>query len=142
MAIIRDAKPKDIQAIKNILTLNGQIDDVTSEDIRNFVVVEVDKNVVGSGVLRDHGDSVEIAKVSVLSNHQGKGYGMEIVLSLMGRIRGRPCWLLSVHSHSFWELFDFHIVPDEETPEFMRKQCRRCDRNASCDRVIMFKKGI
>ncbi len=142
MAVIRDAKPADLQAIKNILTLNGQIDDITSEDINNFVVVEVDRNIVGCGVLRDHGSSVEIAKVSVLPNQQGKGYGMEIVLSLMGRVRGRPCWLLSVHSHSFWELFDFHIIPDDDAPDFMKKQCRRCERSTACNRVIMFKKGI
>ncbi|UCE36507.1 MAG: GNAT family N-acetyltransferase [Thermoplasmata archaeon] len=142
MAIIRDAKKRDLEQINNILEINGQIADVRKEDIKGFVVVEENRSVVGCGMLKEYKDSVEISKVSVLPNHQGKGYGMEIVLTLVGRVRGRPCWLLSVHSHSFWELFDFHVVPKEEEPERMKRQCRHCDRRSGCDRVVMFKKGI
>jgi N-acetylglutamate synthase-like GNAT family acetyltransferase len=139
MAIIRDANEKDLESINDILRINGQIDDVNKEDLREFIVAVADGKVVGCGMLKEHEGSVEISKVSVLPENQGRGLGMEIVLTLLGRAKEKRCWLLSVDSHSFWENFGFHIVPEDEEPVEIREQCEKCQRSDECNRVVMIK---
>ena len=77
--------------------------------------------------------------MSVLPENQGKGLGMEIVLTLLGRVKGKRCWLLSVDTHSFWENFGFRIVPEDEAPVEIREQCEKCQRRDECNRVVMIK---
>jgi N-acetylglutamate synthase-like GNAT family acetyltransferase len=141
MAIIRDAKEMDLDNINAILRKNRQIDDVEKDDISDFVVAELGGKVVGCGMLKEYKKGVEISKVSVLPDHQGKGLGMEITMALLGRAKGRKCWLTSVRTHGFWELFGFHIVPEREAPREMMDYCRRCKQQRECDRVVMFREG-
>jgi amino-acid N-acetyltransferase len=138
-AVIRDAKIKDLDMINNILGINGQIDDVQENNIKDFIVAEVDGNVVGCGQCKDHGDSFEISKISVLPESQGKGIGMEIVMTLLGRTGGKKCWLLSVNSHDFWELFDFKGVSEDEEPYTVQEQCNNCSKRSKCERMVMIR---
>jgi N-acetylglutamate synthase-like GNAT family acetyltransferase len=135
--IIRNAKASDLEAVNNILRTNGQIDDITLDDVKGLIVAEVDGKVVGSGLLREHSDSFEVCKISVLPADQKKGIGMQIVMTLLGRAKGKRCWLLSVDSHDFWELFDFRIIPEIDEPGRVREQCSSCGKKPSCNRVVM-----
>lgn len=141
MSGIREATEKDLEAINNILKTNGQIPDVTSSDIKCFLVAEIEDKLVGCGMLRDYKDGVELSKISVLPDYQGRGYGMEIAMTLLGRTKGQKCWLLSVDSHSFWELFGFSIIPEEEEPREFTEQCHKCDRWDNCNRVVMVRES-
>jgi amino-acid N-acetyltransferase len=142
MALIRDAKEEDLEQINAILKTNGQLSDVGEDDIKNFVVAEVDGKVVGCGTIKEYTDSVEITRVSVLPENQGIGVGMEITMTLMGRIKGRKCWLLSVDSHDFWQNFGFYIVPDKEAPSEAQESCVNCGRRNECHRVVMVKEAL
>ena len=140
-AVIRDAKIKDLELINNILRINGQIDDVKEHNIKDFIVAEMDGKVVGCGQCKEHDDSFEVSKISVLPQTQGKGIGMEIVMTLLGRASGKKCWLLSVNSHDFWELFDFKGVSEEDEPFKMQEQCNNCSKRSRCDRLVMFREA-
>jgi amino-acid N-acetyltransferase len=135
--IIRDAKVKDIEQINHILETNGQINDIKEDEINDFIVAEIDGKVVGCGKCSENPDSFEIAKISVLPPNQGKGIGMEIVMTLLGRSSGKRCWLLSVDSHNFWELFDFRKIPEEDEPRKVKEQCANCGKRSTCNRVVM-----
>jgi amino-acid N-acetyltransferase len=140
-AVIRDAKVKDLETINSILRINGQIDDVKESNVKDFIVAEVDGAVVGCGQCREHDDSFEISKISVLPQNQSKGIGMEIVMTLLGRTSGKKCWLLSVNSHDFWELFDFKGVSEEDEPLKVQEQCNNCSKRSRCDRMVMVRDG-
>jgi amino-acid N-acetyltransferase len=135
--IVRDAKLKDLDQINNILVTNGQIDDIKENEISDFIVAEIDGKVVGCGMCKESSDSYEIAKISVLPPNQGVGIGMEIVMTLLGRSSGKRCWLLSVDSHNFWELFDFKKISEEDEPRKVREQCANCGKRPTCNRVVM-----
>ena len=107
MALVRDAKDRDLEYINEILRINGQINDVNKEDRKDFMVVEEDGRVAGCGMLKEYEEGFEIRKVSVLPECQGKGIGKEITLTLLERTKGKKCWLLSVDMHTFWEQFGF-----------------------------------
>ncbi len=138
-AVIRDAKNSDLETINKILQLNGQIADVEESDIKDVVVADVNGKVVGCGMCKKQQDGFEISKISVLPESQGKGIGMEIVMTLLGRTSGEKCWLLSVNSHDFWELFDFKKIPEDKEPSKFREQCSGCSKKISCDRMVMFR---
>jgi N-acetylglutamate synthase-like GNAT family acetyltransferase len=138
-AIIRDAKNSDLNAINMILETNGQIADVELDEIKDVVVAEVNGLVVGCGMCKKQPEGFEISKISVLPESQSKGIGMEMVMTLLGRTSGEKCWLLSVNSHDFWELFDFEKITEDEEPSKFREQCAGCSKKASCDRVVMFR---
>ncbi|UCF07606.1 MAG: GNAT family N-acetyltransferase [Thermoplasmata archaeon] len=137
MVKLRNAISEDLEEINNILFINGQIGDVVEEDIKWVIVAEDEGEVVGCGMLKDHEDSVEIRKVSVLPDTRGKGVGKEIVLRLLVKAKGRSCWLTSVESHNFWEFFGFVAVTEEEEPRDVIEHCRRCTRRQECNRVVM-----
>jgi N-acetylglutamate synthase-like GNAT family acetyltransferase len=140
-AILRDARTSDLESINSILETNGQIADVEEVEIKDVIVAEVDGKVVGCGMCREEGNAFEISKISVLPANQGKGIGMEMVMTLLGRTSGAKCWLLSVNSHDFWELFDFKKVSEEEEPTKFREQCAGCTKKTTCDRVVMFREA-
>ena len=141
MAVVRDAVFEDLEAVKRILQTNGQIGDITGKDMQDFVLAEIDGDVVGCGMLKEHENSVEVSKVSVLPGHQGKGIGKAIALTLLSRVKTRKCWLLSVDSHSYWEQFEFHILPENEEPKEAKKYCEKCEQRQECNRVVMVRKG-
>lgn len=142
MATIRDALKEDSEYINNILRINGQLVDTEEEDYKGFIVAELEGQVVGCGMLIDHGDEVEIRKVSVLPEYQRRGIGRELSRTLIDRAKGRKCWLLSVDSHGFWEQFGFHVVPEEEEPKEAKEHCQNCRLWQSCNRVVMFREEV
>jgi amino-acid N-acetyltransferase len=142
MATIRDALKEDSEYINSILRINGQSVDTEEEDYKGFIVAELDGNVVGCGKLINHGDKVEIRKVSVLPEYQRRGIGKEISRALLDRAKGRKCWLLSVDSHGFWEQFGFHILPEEEEPKEAKEYCQNCRLRQDCNRVVMFREEV
>lgn len=140
MVFVRDAKESDLEYINEILRVNGQIDDVTKEDIKDFVVAEEDQRIAGCGMLKEYEEGFEIRKVSVLPECQRKGIGKEIILTLLKRAKGKECWLLSVDMHAFWEQFGFYIVPEEMEPIDLKEQCDNCSQRKDCNRVVMIRK--
>ena len=142
MAKIRDALKADSEYINNILRINEQLVETEEEDYKGFIVAELDGRVVGCGKLIDHGDEFEIRKVSVLPEYQRRGVGKEISRTLIDRVKGSKCWLLSVDSHDFWEQFGFHKVPEEEEPKEAKEHCQNCRLRQECNRVVMFREEV
>ena len=142
MAVIRDTLERDLEYINNILRINGQLGNTEEDDFKGFIVAEEEGHVVGCGMLKDHEDYVEIRKVSVLPEYQGRGIGKKIAHTLLGRAEGKKCLLLSVDSHSFWEQFGFYMVSEKEEPREIREQCECCSQRQDCNRVVMFREEV
>jgi N-acetylglutamate synthase-like GNAT family acetyltransferase len=139
MTRIRDAKEKDLDQINLVLEKNDQMGDVKVYDIKNIVVAVDGGEVVGCGMLKEHKDTVEIRKISVLPKSQGQGIGKNIILSLLNKAEGRSCWLLCVDSTDFWEFFGFYAVTEEDEPAWILAQCEECNRKDECNRTVMIR---
>lgn len=139
MARIRNAKEKDLDQINLVLEKNDQIGDVKEYDIKDFVVAVDGGEVVGCGMLKEHKDTVEIRKISVLPGNQGQGIGKDIVLRLLSKAEGKSCWLLCVDSTDFWEFFGFYAVTEEDEPAWILAQCEECNRKDVCNRTVMIR---
>lgn len=137
MVRIRNAKEKDLDQVNLVLEKNDQIGDVKPYHIKEIIVAVDEGEVVGCGMLKEHKDTVEIQKISVLPDHQGKGIGKDIVLKLLHKARGRSCWLLCVDSLDFWEFFGFYAVTEEDEPAWILAQCEECNRKEDCNRTVM-----
>ncbi len=139
MTRIRDAKEKDLDQINLVLEKNDQIGDVKEYDIKHFMVAVDEGEVVGCGMLKEHKDTVEIQKISVLPKSQGQGIGKDIVLRLLNKAEGKSCWLLCVDSTDFWEFFGFYAVTEEDEPAWILAQCEECNRKDECKRTVMIR---
>lgn len=139
MVVIREALSKDLVGIINILEVNGQISDVDENDIKEFVVAEIDGEIVGCGMLKEHEDSFEIKKVSVLSEHQEKGIGRDITLMLLEKVKVKECWLMSAGSQDYWKKFGFRILAEDEEPKEAREYCDKCEHRGVCNRMVMIR---
>jgi N-acetylglutamate synthase-like GNAT family acetyltransferase len=139
MTRIRDAKEKDLDQINLVLEKNDQIGDVKAYDIKYIVVAVDGAEVVGCGMLKEHKDTVEIRKISVLPKSQGHGIGKEIILRLLSKAQGKSCWLLCVDSTDFWEFFGFYAVTEEDEPAWILAQCEECNRKDVCKRTVMIR---
>ena len=137
MTRIRDAKEKDLDQINLVLEKNKQIGDVKVYDLKNFVVAVDGGEVVGCGMLQEHKNTMELRKISVLPDHQGKGIGKDIVLNLLNKAEEKSCWLLCVDSTDFWEFFGFYAVTEEDEPAWILAQCEECNRRDVCKRTVM-----
>jgi N-acetylglutamate synthase-like GNAT family acetyltransferase len=142
MATIRDALREDLVYINSILRINGQLGDKEEDDFKDFIVAEVNGSLVGCGMLKDHDDYVEIRKVSVLPEYQKRGIGKKIAHKLLGRVKNRKCFLLSVDSHSFWGQFGFFVLSEKEEPKEIKEQCDCCSQRQNCNRVVMFREEV
>ena len=89
--LIRPAAPADQRAIRAWVWRAGL--NPINLSWRNFVVAEVEGQIVGLGQLRPHADgSLELASLVVSPAHRGRGIGSQIVRALLASRRG-PIYL-------------------------------------------------
>jgi amino-acid N-acetyltransferase len=126
--IIRSAKTSDIKKIKSIINeyvserrlLSKEI--VTLfESVQEFVVAEVDSEVVGCGALHVlWEDLAEVRSVAVVESMQGKGIGHAILENVLARAKEvgvKKVFCLTFEtkffgSHGFTEIQESPVEPD------------------------------
>jgi amino-acid N-acetyltransferase len=126
--IIRSAKTSDIKKIKSIINeyvserrlLSKEI--VTLfESVQEFVVAEVDSEVVGCGALHVlWEDLAEVRSVAVVESMQGKGIGHAILENVLARAKGvgvKKVFCLTFETkffgaHGFTEIQGSPVEPD------------------------------
>jgi N-acetylglutamate synthase-like GNAT family acetyltransferase len=89
----------------------------------NFVVAEEDREMVGMGQVKSHGDgSRELASIAVLPQRQGKGVGTAVIKALLAREAGVVLHLSCRRElEGYYERFGFRRVEPTGYPPYFRR---------------------
>jgi N-acetylglutamate synthase-like GNAT family acetyltransferase len=88
----------------------------------NFLVAEEDREIVGMGQVKSHGDgSRELASIAVVPKRQGDGVGTAVIKTLLGRERGVLHLSCRRELESYYERFGFKRVERAEYPPYFRR---------------------
>jgi amino-acid N-acetyltransferase len=111
------------------------------ENIRDFVVVEHEGEIVGCGALHLYGMHLaEIRSITVTSNARGKGAGRLLIEGLLAESRHQhvSCVCLFTRIPDFFGRMGFRVVEKEALPDKVLKDCLRCPRQHACDEIAMY----
>jgi len=112
------------------------------ENIRDFVVVENEGEIVGCGALHLYGMHLaEIRSITVTNKSKGKGAGRVLVDALMKEAKKQSvtCVCLFTRIPDFFGRMGFQTVEKEQLPDKLLKDCVRCPRQNACDEIAMYR---
>ena len=112
------------------------------ENIRDFIVVEHDGEIVGCGALHLYGMHLaEIRSITVTAKAKGNGTGGVLVDALLKEARKQSvtCVCLFTRIPGFFARMGFEEVEKEKLPDKALKDCVRCPRQQACDEIAMFR---
>lgn len=111
------------------------------ENIRDFVVVGHEGEIVGCGALHLYGMHLaEIRSITVNSCAKGKGAGRVLVQALLAEAKHQDvsCVCLFTRIPDFFGRMGFRVVEKEALPDKVLKDCLRCPRQQACDEIAMY----
>jgi N-acetylglutamate synthase-like GNAT family acetyltransferase len=115
---IRIAGPRDLAALKEVLTRNGQRPTIVMDESTLFYTAEGEgQGLVGLAGAELSGRAALIRSTAVLAPHRGKGLAKRLVEALLADLtqKGiRHLYLFSRDTGSFWQAFGFTHCPVEE----------------------------
>jgi len=106
------------------------------QHIRDFVVVEEGGEVVGCGALAvTWEDLAEIRSLAIASEHRRKGYGKQMVQSLLEEAEGLGIERVFALTYeiAFFEKMGFEFIEKEKLPHKIWADCIRCPKFPNCD---------
>jgi len=110
------------------------------ENVRDFVVLENDDQIIGCGALHLYGTHLaEVRSITVSPAAQGQGGGSKLVHALMADAKrhGVTCICLFTRSPQFFGKLGFRVAQREDLPDKIYKDCHVCPRFHCCDEVAM-----
>lgn len=110
------------------------------ETLRDFIVVERDGTLVGTGALHLIWDELaEIRALAVAPQVTGQGVGRRIVDTLReeGRSLGVTRLFALTYKPAFFHKLGFRQVTKEELPHKVWKECINCPKFPHCDETAM-----
>ena len=141
--LIRHANAEDVEAIFELLDnyakqrlLLGRSREDLLYHIKNFVVAELDGQVIACCALRDFGHQLyEVRSLAVDSRHSGKGLGSRIVAHLVDARRNKgACRIFALTYHpALFTRLGFHPVAKELFPPKIWCDCSLCPKKDQCD---------
>ena len=143
----RRALVNDAQAVCNLIamysgdgTLLPRTYGEICENIRDFVVAEHRKKIIGCGALHIYGPHLgEVRSIAVHPKAKGLGAGRKIVEILLAEAEkheiDRVC--LFTRIPDFFARLGFSVSQREELPDKIFKDCLACPRLHCCDEVAM-----
>ena len=89
----------------------------------NFVVAEEDREMVGMGQVKSHGDgSRELASIAVVPKRQGEGFGTAVIKALLAREAGVVLHLSCRRElEGYYERFGFKCLEPAAFPPYFRR---------------------
>lgn len=112
------------------------------ENIRDFVVVENEGEIVGCGALHLYGMHLaEVRSITVTTNAKGKGAGRILIDALLKEASKQSvtCVCLFTRIPDFFGRMGFKEVEKEALPDKLLKDCVRCPRQNACDEIAMYR---
>jgi amino-acid N-acetyltransferase len=110
------------------------------ENVRDFVVLEHRKQIVGCGALHLYGQHLaEIRSITVEPQYQGAGGGKRLVEALLEEAEKHQvgCICLFTRKPEFFAHLGFMFAQREDLPDKIYKDCHACPRLHCCDEVAM-----
>jgi amino-acid N-acetyltransferase len=110
------------------------------EALRTFVVWEEDGRVLGCGRLDIvWEDLAEVGSLAVHESLRGRGAGTAIVEALVEEARdlGIPRLFALTYQVRFFEKIGFQVIPKQDLPHKIWKDCLGCAKYDRCDEVAM-----
>lgn len=145
----RNAKLPDAFAIEQLIQVH--IADGTllprslaeiCENIRDFIVVEHEGEIIGCGALHLYGMHLaEIRSITVTGKAKGNGAGRVLVDALLKEAKKQSvtCVCLFTRIPGFFAQMEFQEVEKEALPDKLLKDCVRCPRQNACDEIAMYR---
>ncbi len=152
LRVIRGATIKDVPRMAPII--NGYAKDGLMlpkslsrlyEQLRDFVVAEVDGKVVGCGALQVTWEELgEIRSLAIAEEHKRQGIGSEIVSCLLKEARkiGLTRVFVLTYRMDFFGQFGFQEIPKERLPHKVWRDCFDCIKFPECDEHAMILEQI
>lgn len=145
----RNAKLPDAFAIEQLIqvhvgdgTLLPRTLSEICENIRDFVVVENEGEIVGCGALHLYGMHLaEIRSITVTNKSKGRGAGRVLIQALMKEAQKESvtCVCLFTRIPDFFAKLGFREVEKEALPDKALKDCNKCSRRNACDEIAMYR---
>lgn len=110
------------------------------EGIRDFVVADLDGEFAGCGALHVvWSDLAEIRSLAVEPDVQRGGVGKAMAEALVADARrlGVPRLFAFTYVPGFFEKMEFGIVPHDNLPHKVFKDCLNCPKFQACDEIAM-----
>ena len=144
---VRKARIKDVPAIQQLVNsfadegamLHRPLSEIY-ENLRDFLVVEVDGQVVGCCALHiNWEDLVEIKALAVAVEWQRKGFGTMLVKECLREARelGLPTVFALTLKPEFFSKLGFVQEDIARLPRKVWGECYRCVKFPNCDEVAM-----
>ncbi|MDU0331418.1 N-acetyltransferase [Paenibacillus sp. 3LSP] len=149
VAVCRQANLADVEPLYNIIEgyarrgiMLPRSRKILERQIQDFVVAEVDGEVVGCGSLCKLGEElVEIRSLGIAEGHKGKGLGSMLVEQLVEEARRQaiPKVMALTYKVSFFLKNGFAVVEKEIFPEKVWTDCVNCAKQHCCDEIAVLK---
>jgi amino-acid N-acetyltransferase len=110
------------------------------ENVRDFVVVEDEAQIIGCGALHLYGSHLtEIRSICVAPEFKGNGAGAMLVEALLAEAchHDVSCVCLFTRIPAFFARFGFRVAKREELPDKIYKDCLKCPKLHACDEIAM-----
>ncbi|MGB9812283.1 MAG: GNAT family N-acetyltransferase [Thermovenabulum sp.] len=131
MVIFRRAKKEDFDRIKEIVTTCSLCGCGLEKWFSNFMVIEEDEKVIGTGGLEIYGEYAVLRSVAVLPEFRNQGLGDGLVRSLINladRLGVKTIYLFTEKAMGFFEKIGFKKTSREEIQE----KCPNTDQLSGC----------
>jgi amino-acid N-acetyltransferase len=115
------------------------------ENIRDFIVIEHEGEVVGCGALHLYGMHLaEIRTITITARAKGKGAGRLLIDALLVEAKRQSvtCVCLFTRIPEFFAKIGFLPVDKEALPDKMHKDCLQCPRLNACDEIAMYRGSL
>jgi len=112
------------------------------ENIRDFIIIEHDGEIVGCGALHLYGMHLaEVRSITVTGKAKGNGAGRVLIDALLKEAKKQSvtCVCLFTRIPGFFARLGFQEVEKEALPDKVLKDCVRCSRQNACDEIAMYR---
>lgn len=131
--ILRRGFKKDEPVVKKMLNCEGL--NASTMVMKNFVIIEAKKKIIGCGRLFHFGGKDVIASLLVDENMRGKGLGHILLQTLVGKSKAKRIYIGCCPVNAvFYEKFGFKSI--KEAPSFVKELDRNC--TVSCEALEYF----
>ncbi|MEN2997438.1 MAG: N-acetyltransferase [Brevinematia bacterium] len=149
MVVIREATPGDVDSIYELIKpfvdkgelLHRSKDDIL-DHIRNFIIADIEGDVVGSMAMKFYSEEVvEFRTLAVKQELQKRGIGRMLVERglEMAKAMGVKKVFVLTRSEEFFRKLGFREVSKEIFPEKVWSDCLVCPKLNHCDETAMIK---
>ena len=141
-AVVADTKPI-VQLINDLAVQQVMLPRSPGsviENIRDFIVAEVDGDFAGCGALAvTWTDIAEVRSLAVSPTHQQHGLGRKIVDTLVEDAErlGIPRLFAFTYVPGFFEKMQFRQCAHEDLPHKVFNDCMHCPKFQACDEIAM-----